>query len=306
VDDAALLTLASIQHSVISDAQAIEHGLSAEMIRRRIRAGEWQRVLPRVLRRAGAPTSGRQAAMAACLWAGSDAVISHATAGVLWALDGIQTRRIAITLPAGVERRSPLVDVHWSQTLPVVDRTRLAGIPITSATRTLVDIAGLVHRDRLELAVEDAFRKRLSGPAQLRTRLDSLGGSGRAGTAQLRALLDERGERALSGSRREVDLERLLVRGGLPRPVRQFAITHGGRTIHVDLAYPDRRLAIEFDSLRWHTGRARLDIDAARRNLLRAAQWDLVTVTFTMLNDDPAGTFATVAHAYATVLPVHS
>ena len=87
--------------------------------------------------------------------------------------------------------------------------------------------------------------------------------------------------------------------------MRQFVITHGGRTIHVDLAYPDRRLAIEFDSLRWHTGRARLDIDADRRNLLPCRTVGSGDVTFTMLNDVQPN-IATVAHAYATVLPVHS
>jgi very-short-patch-repair endonuclease len=59
-------------------------------------------------------------------------------------------------------------------------------------------------------------------------------------------------------------------------------VTHARRTIYVDFAYPDARLAIEFDSLRWHTGRTKLDNDAERRNLLQAAGWNLFTVTATM------------------------
>ena len=108
------------------------------------------------------------------------------------------------------------------------------------------------------------------------------------------ALLDARGPCAPTGSAAEIELERLLVGGGLPRPDRQVAVSHGGRTIYVDFAYPDRRLAIEFDSLRWHSGRARLDNDAERRNLLQAAGWELVAVTFTMVLDDPARTVAVV------------
>jgi len=43
--------------------------------------------------------------------------------------------------------------------------------------------------------------------------------------------------------------------------------------------------------------------DAQRRNLLRAAGWQLVTVTFTMLHDDPERVVATVSTAYDELDP---
>jgi very-short-patch-repair endonuclease len=297
VDDAALLTLAATQHGVVSDGQAYELGYSARMIRGRVRAGEWSRPLPRVLQCVGAPHSGRQAAMTACLWAGPDAVISHATAGVLWALDGMATTRVELTVPYGRGLRSPLVTVHRTLGSSAVERHQLHGIPITSVTRTLIDLAGSIPSASLELAMEDAFRRRLTTPARLASCLSALEPGRRSGIAQLRALLESRSA-ATTGSAAEVRLERLLVRGGLPRPARQHAVTNNGRTIYVDLAYPDCRLAIEFDSLRWHTGRAKLDNDAERRNQLRAARWDLVTVTYTMLHSRPADVLATITTAY--------
>jgi very-short-patch-repair endonuclease len=299
VDDAALLTLAATQHGLVGDAQAVKLGFSASMIRRRIRSGEWSRPLPRVLRCVGAPDSGRQAAMAAAIWAGPEAVVSHATAGVLWGLDGITTRRVHVTIPLCHNLRSPLVTVHRTSTFDPSEHTLIHDIPVTGVTRTLIDVAGSLPRDALELAIEDAFRRRLTSPDQLRRRFVELAGNGRSGSGVLRELLDSRGDAAPTGSALEVELERLLVRGGLPRPVRQHAITHSGRTIHVDLAYPDRRLAIELDSLRWHTGRAKLDNDAERRNLLHSADWALVTVTHTMVKQRARATVATVAAAYA-------
>jgi very-short-patch-repair endonuclease len=305
MDHADLLSLAARQHGVVSDAQALALGYSAQAIRRRVRSGAWQRVLPGVIRCSGAPDSGRQAAMAAYLWAGREAVISHATAGVLWGLDAVATRRIEVTLPVGSNLRSRLVVVHRTVDLPSSDRAMLHGMAVTTVTRNLIDLAGTLSPHQLELAVEDAFRRRLTSPRRLSSRLGELEGSGRPGTGRLRALLDRRGTGPASGSPAETKLERLLVQHGLPRPARQHAITHGSRTIHVDLAYPDRRLAIEFDSLRWHTGRAKLDNDAERRNLLRAANWALITVTYTMLGERSSQLIAAVEAAYEELAPVH-
>jgi hypothetical protein len=68
MDEAELLALAARQYGVVSDAQASALGYSAQSIRRRLRNGSWTRPLPGVIQRTGAPESGRQAAMAACLW----------------------------------------------------------------------------------------------------------------------------------------------------------------------------------------------------------------------------------------------
>jgi very-short-patch-repair endonuclease len=47
----------------------------------------------------------------------------------------------------------------------------------------------------------------------------------------------------------------------------------------VDLAHPDFRIAIEYDSDRWHSGRRRREADAERRNRITAAGWHVVHVT---------------------------
>jgi predicted transcriptional regulator of viral defense system len=185
VDDASLLTLAATQHGVVSDPQATALGYSAQAIRRRIRSGGWRRVLPGVIRCTEAPNSGRQAAFAACIWAGPDAVVSHETAALLWGLDGVNTRRVEITVPRGLGKRSELVSVHSSGRLEPIDRTRVGNIPITTATRTLIDVAGSASPQTLELAMEDAFRRGLtSSPRALARRLDQIGGAGRAGAAK--------------------------------------------------------------------------------------------------------------------------
>jgi very-short-patch-repair endonuclease len=202
----------------------------------------------------------------------------------------------------GVVKSADVIAVHRTTEMPAIDREIVHGIAVTSVTRTLIDLAGFLPLDLLELSIEDAFHRGLTSPLRLEQRLERLAGQGRTGSGRLRALLTERrsapGPVAATGSAPEVRLERSLVRNGLPRPIRQYRITHEGQTIRVDLAYPEQRLAIEFDSLRWHTGRTKIDSDAERRNLLRAAGWHLVTITATMLRDGGRNAVDTVATAY--------
>jgi len=227
-------------------------------------------------------------------------VVSHVTAGRLWQLDGVRdaSSRPEVTIPRRCDRRSSLVIVHRTLSLPRSDRDRVEGIVVTSVTRTLVDLAASLGPSELELAVEDAFRRGLTTPVRLRHRFAQLEGRGRPGSQRLRALLDARGSRPSTGSAAEVRLEQLMVKIGLPRPVRQYRIKHDGRAIRVDFAYPDRRLAVEYDGLRWHTGRARIENDAERRNLLRDAGWSLVTITATMMRDRGRAAAAALKRAY--------
>ena len=111
--------------------------------------------------------------------------------------------------------------------------------------------------------MEDAFRRRLTRPTQLAWRLAGIGGKGRPGCAGLRKLLETRGGATDSGW--EVRLERILVSAGLPRPRRQYEVRHEGKLVaRADLAYPGYQIAIEYEGVRWHTGRARLDHGSAR------------------------------------------
>ena len=298
-DDAALLALAATQHGLVTDEQAAELGLSDRALRRRLAAGVWDRPLPGVLRCAGSPRSGRQAAMAAALWAGPGTLISHATAGVLWQLDGVATTRVEVTVPEPLHPRHPGVVVHRTAKLLDIDRSPTDGIPVTSVLRTLIDLASTLALEHLELAVEDAMRRRLTTPGQLAWRVDEPDARRRRGSARLRTLLGERGRDRIADSSAEVLLQRLLVRHGLPRPHRQHPVEHAGQTIHVDLAYPEVRLAIEFDSIRWHTGRQRIERDAQRRNLLRAAGWQAVYVTHVTMHESPATVVKWISGAYA-------
>ena len=276
----------------------LDAGLSPSGVKRRVAQGLWAVVLPGVDRSPTVAPTIKQGAMAACLWAGPDALVSHRAAAVLWELDGVTATRMEITVPTRSRVRSPKLIVHRTGDLIPADRAQLDGIALTSPLRTLIDLAAALDDEHVELAIEDAFRRALASPKQLAWRLAALDGKGRRGCDRLRGLLARRS--ATTGSGWEVRAARLLVRAGVPEPVRQYEIRDGGRLVaRVDLAYPGQRVAIEFDSVRWHTGRARIDHEADRRARLAALGWRVVPITATALEESPAEVVANVAAALA-------
>jgi very-short-patch-repair endonuclease len=64
---------------------------------------------------------------------------------------------------------------------------------------------------------------------------------------------------------------------------------------YLDLAWPDEKVAVEFDGFVPHSTRRVFDDDRSRQNDLVDDDWDVFRVTKTMLDDDAVGTFRPVA-----------
>jgi very-short-patch-repair endonuclease len=116
---------------------------------------------------------------------------------------------------------------------------------VTSPALTLVDLAAHLRDGPLEAAVNEADRLGRIDPEVLRVEIGRY--RGLAGVGTLRRLLDRRTFRVTDS-----ELERLflrLVRGaGLPEPLTQQRV-NGFR---VDFCWPDLRLIVETDGLRYH------------------------------------------------------
>jgi hypothetical protein len=105
--------------------------------------------------------------------------------------NGISTWRIHVTAPPSCRVRSVKVVIHRG-TVDGVDRTRLDAIPITTATRTLIDCAPELDDEVLEAALEDCLHRGLFTQRFLARRLQELASKGRAGVPRLRTILDRR------------------------------------------------------------------------------------------------------------------
>jgi very-short-patch-repair endonuclease len=275
-----LRQLATEQVGVFSRAQAREAGLTTGAITRRVRSGRWERILPHVYGITGVPSSDRRSAMAAALWAGDGAVVSHGTAGVLWGIEGVRGPRTEIWVPSPRNPHAEQIVVHRGARVDRADRTAIGPIPVTTPIRTLIDIAGRLENDRLLAAMESVFRQKLGTPDRLAARLAALRASGRPGSGRLEELLERRGDGRPLESTLEGKVWLLLTRSGLALPARQHWVATAGGRYRLDFAWPDRKLALECDGWEHHGSHVAFGKDRERLSDMVAMGWRVLVVTW--------------------------
>ena len=284
--DVRVSELAERQHGVFTTGQLARLGVPEHARKYRLRARRWAQVYEGVYRFAGTPLTWRGRVLAACWAAGDLASASGRAAGKLWRLPGGSDEVVEITCRRWRRARHDGLLVHESLAFDDVDVTVTDGMPVTNVARTLFDLARVCGDGTIDLAIDDALRRRLTTEAELEAIRDRLARSGREGSARFRSVLAGRTSGATE-STAERRLLQLLRRHGLPAPVPQHQIRDaGGRLVaRVDLAYPDLRIAIEYDSYAHHMGTAAHERDAARRNGILAADWYLLVATAADLRD---------------------
>ena len=217
--------------------------------------------------------------MHALLRGGRSAVASHRTAGALLGLDGVPPRVVEIYAPALKSDNQVLV--HRSSRLPACDLMATGPLIHTNASRSLLDLAGVVSQDEVEIALECALRRGLTSVPRLLWRLQEVGGRGRPGTATLRKLLDLRGGSAPAQSVLEVRFIQRLRQSSLPPFVRQHeVIVAGGRRRFIDFAFPHALIGIEVGGRKFHAGPTAEQRDARRHNGLTGMGWTLLYFTW--------------------------
>lgn len=272
--------VAARQFGTFSRAQALTFGLSPEAISRRLSSKQWIQLFPKVYRLASAPRTPQQSLMGGLLWAGEDSLASHRSAVWLLGLGDFKPDIVELTLPRF--RRPPAgISVHVSTKIPNCDRSRKGPVRVTSVARTLIDLGAVVERDAVEIALEEALRRRLTSLEQLERRLADLISNGRKGPGVLKDILDRRYPGTwLSGSTLEVRVLQLLRRNRFPLPVPQFEIRNNGHFVaRVDYAYPDINLILECESWQYHSDREPWYRDVRRYNEVASLGWRVITAT---------------------------
>jgi very-short-patch-repair endonuclease len=273
--DRVVTALAESQHGVVGIHQLTGLGVTQRQRANRLAIGRWSVVHEGAYRVAGAPRSWKGDLLAACWAGGTRAVASHRSAAALWELPGASREHPEIMCPRWRRARHDGLIVHESKALGILDRTTVDGIPVTTPERTLLALGAACSPPIVERALENALRRDLVTLGSLAGTLRRLGRQGRKGVATLRALVDERDPtRRATESEMETALLQVLLANGLSEPMPQFDV-HSGRVFvgRVDFAYPEQRVAIEYDSYEHHVGKRALVRDSARRNALLATGW---------------------------------
>lgn len=130
------------QHGVVSHHQLRTHGFTVARIAAEVRARRWQQVLPRVYATFTGPLPPEALVVAALLYGGPSALLSHRTAAERWGLlPSGPTLPVEITVPYGRSAVSqlPFVLLHRSR----AHRHLVAATapPMTSRADTAIDVA---------------------------------------------------------------------------------------------------------------------------------------------------------------------
>lgn len=280
-----LRRLMARQHGLVHRDQALASGVSPSGIHRRIKAGAWLRHYRCVYGVAGAPETLEQRALAACLAAGPSAAISHVTAAAMW---GWCSERIPIhvTVPGQVTARPSGVLIHRTAELRRSDVGKLRGVPVTSPTRTLLDVAAVLSDEETDEILQRAVASGGVVPETLRERAASSRCRRPPGRARVERLLPPAPRRSHVPS----PLER-SVAGILRECGGSFVCEHpvhvDGRVFYVDFAFPHLRVAIEADGRRWHSDPKAFERDRERHNSLTEAGWRVLRVTEQQVRCEP-------------------
>jgi very-short-patch-repair endonuclease len=276
--------LARRQHGVIARRQLLDAGVSSAAIGRLIASGWLARLHAGVYAVAGQPPTRHARWMAAVLAGGPFALLSHSSAGVLWNIVEPVPGPVHITASGGSHRRRGIV-FHRRADLDLPGVVH-KGIPVTTPSRTLIDLAATMSARRLRQAVEATDRHRLLDVTELSRLLEA--SSGRKRTGRLASLLAD--HRPLPETRSELERRflRLCRHAGLPPPAVNVPVAG----LEVDFLWPEARLVIELDGYAFHRDRASFERDRRRDAILQLAGYRVLRVTHRRLVEEAASVVA--------------
>jgi very-short-patch-repair endonuclease len=222
--------------------------------------------------------------MAAVLACGDGAVLSHRSAAVHWGIYRPDAWRTDVTAPGRVGRRDG-IRAHKGS-LPADEVTEVDGIPVTTAARTIFDLAATLDRNQLQRAVEQAEALRLSDATPLAALVARY--PGRRGTAVLKRILGaEKLTAGVSRSELEDRFLSFLAECRLPAPRTNVWLQLGADWIEVDCAWPDQRVVAELDSWVHHSTKTAFRRDRARDRRLKVAGWQPIRITAWDIEEQP-------------------
>ena len=158
---------------------------------------------------------------------------------------------------------APLTEVHG----------RLA----TAAPWTAIEVARSLRRPRALATLDAALRSGTCDQVELTRALAKQ--AGRRGVVAVRELLPLADPRAESPMESESRL--VMIDGGLPMPELQYEIIDGnGQLRRLDFAWPDFRVAAEYDGVDWHSGATAMLANRKRTSALMDIDWVVIPIIY--------------------------
>ncbi len=288
--------ISSAQGGAVRLEQVLDTGMTRDQVWHRLRSGRWSR-LGRGSYLVTEMTS-RDDRLRAAIATLPAAVVSHESAGELHHMSYLPIGLATVTVHTQTTHEFPDVVVRRSHDLIPDQVVSIGELPVTTAPRTIVDLAAIVSRKNLEAILDDAVAAQLVGVSAVAEVASVVGRSGKPGTKNLRAVLEERLGLALIGTPLERRGNKLLL--SIDGPSLRFEYQIPWRPEHrFDAAYPTKQLAIEWDSRRWHLQPSAFDRDRERDREAIIHGWRVLRFTWADVTERPDEVVATVRQALA-------
>ena len=247
-----------------------------ERVRRWLATGAWRRLERGVYASIDVPLDALDHVRAALMAAGRDLTVVHESAAVLYGFGVLDADMVHLAGGADKTARArPGLRVHGYR-LPQTDVAEFGGIRVTTADRTVVDLARSRNRPDALAVVDAALRIGASTPESLAIQLAT---QRRArGIIQARQIIGW-GD-GLAESPMESRLRFRVLDAGIAAPQLQYWVRDaaGLGIYRLDLAWPEYRVGLEYDGVD-HQDRARQRHDLERRAWLAEHKWRVLWVT---------------------------
>jgi very-short-patch-repair endonuclease len=272
--------LAVRQYGVVTHRQLNDLGYSDDAIERAVASGRlhlWHRSVFAVGHQGLSPHG---LCMAAVLFRGSGALISHQSAVWLW---GLETK-LEIPVHVSVRWRGHAQDaigLHHCPALRDDDIAETERLPVTGVPRTLLDYASEAKQYRLERAIDQADRLELLDLAAVDLLTDEVRGHrGRGPLLRAMTIYREKGFTRSGGEKRMLAA---LADAGVRRP----AVNNFVAGYELDFFWEQERFGVELDSWEHHRGRQSFEEDRKRQEELAMAGIETIRITGTRLKREP-------------------
>ncbi|MGV0645831.1 DUF559 domain-containing protein [Mycolicibacterium sp. XJ2546] len=265
-----LRAIFAAQGGVATSAQILAH-LSRRDMQRRLRSAELVKMFPNVYSFGTPDTFTRLRGLD--LRCGTPVAVCLGTAAALFGFDTEDVTDLHVLNAEGhLLRDHDSLKVHRRQGAPL---TSYRGRPLTTPSWTAVEVARGLGRPRALATLDAALRSQTCNRGDLLAAAKAQ--AGRRGIVGVRELIPLARPGAESPMESEARL--VMLDGGLPEPVLQYEIVdRDGRLWRVDFAWPDRRVAVEFDGFDYHSSRESLRKDRQKRAALEEIGWGMMSI----------------------------
>lgn len=283
----AVASTATRQHGVVSRDQLRAAGLSEAAIKQGVVAG---RLYPlfRSTFAVGHPRSDRHSQLVSAILACREgSVISHGSAAALLGLWSFWPADIEIVASVEVGRKIRGIRRRFVHPPPPDQVVRRAGIPCTSPSRTIIDVAGLAGPKLLADTIEQAaVLEVLDVPKIDGILLERR----RRGAKKLSRALEpwrRYSPRVRVRSRMEAKMLPLLTHHSLPIPECNEKLRIGSETFEVDFLWRKQKVVVETDGGRFHGNPVAQARDAHLNRVLARAGYRVPRIGWDELRDEP-------------------